>query len=242
MLLTLLTIQTSTNQVNQMSKIKYIAAVVIAIAGLGLQQAKADIINFNLTGSNIGFTGNLISVTVNRTSTTSSTITFNSLTSGGHTFLMQSMGAAAVNVNASSWSIGSFTHIDAVTVFGGNGFITQTGVTDGGAGNEDGFGSFNQNVNANDGTAQSMTQISFTLTNLSGTWSSAANVLTGNSQGLLAAAHIVVFNAGMVFNGAQIATGFASGNGTSVPDGGTTAMLLGAAFGALGMARRFLKI
>jgi VPDSG-CTERM motif len=28
----------------------------------------------------------------------------------------------------------------------------------------------------------------------------------------------------------------------SVPDGGTTVMLLGAALGALGMARRFLKI
>jgi hypothetical protein len=30
--------------------------------------------------------------------------------------------------------------------------------------------------------------------------------------------------------------------GPAVPDGGTTAMLLGAALGALGMARRFLKI
>jgi hypothetical protein len=30
--------------------------------------------------------------------------------------------------------------------------------------------------------------------------------------------------------------------GGAVPDGGTTAMLLGAALGALGMARRFLKI
>ncbi len=29
--------------------------------------------------------------------------------------------------------------------------------------------------------------------------------------------------------------------GGSVPDGGTTVMLLGVAFGALGMARRFLK-
>ena len=29
---------------------------------------------------------------------------------------------------------------------------------------------------------------------------------------------------------------------SGVPDGGTTAMLLGAALGALGMARRFLKI
>ena len=32
------------------------------------------------------------------------------------------------------------------------------------------------------------------------------------------------------------------GPGGAVPDGGTTAMLLGTALGALGMARRFLKI
>jgi hypothetical protein len=35
---------------------------------------------------------------------------------------------------------------------------------------------------------------------------------------------------------------FGPGTGTGVPDGGTTAMLLGAALGALGMARRYLKI
>ncbi len=35
---------------------------------------------------------------------------------------------------------------------------------------------------------------------------------------------------------------FGPGSGQGVPDGGTTAMLLGAAFGALGMMRRFLKI
>jgi hypothetical protein len=34
---------------------------------------------------------------------------------------------------------------------------------------------------------------------------------------------------------------FGPGSGTGVPDGGTTAMLLGAALGALGIARRFLK-
>jgi VPDSG-CTERM motif len=35
---------------------------------------------------------------------------------------------------------------------------------------------------------------------------------------------------------------FGPGGGQGVPDGGTTVMLLGAALGALGMARRFLKI
>ncbi len=35
---------------------------------------------------------------------------------------------------------------------------------------------------------------------------------------------------------------FGPGTGNGVPDGGTTAMLLGAALGVLGMARRYLKI
>jgi len=43
----------------------------------------------------------------------------------------------------------------------------------------------------------------------------------------------------MFINGGAV-TGFAGENGGSVPDGGTTVMLLGAALGALGMARRFL--
>jgi hypothetical protein len=40
-------------------------------------------------------------------------------------------------------------------------------------------------------------------------------------------------------NGA-LATGFAANGGSQVPDGGTTVMLLGAALGALGMARRYI--
>jgi protein with PEP-CTERM/exosortase system signal len=224
-----------------MNKIKYIAAALVAVAGLGLQQAKADSFSFNLTASNIGFTPPFISVTVNRTSTTSATITFNSLTSGGFTYLMIDGGSAAVNVNASSWTIGSFSSTTPAT----GGFVPQPAgfPQDGGAGNEDGFGSFNQTVNSFDGTDHAMSQISFTLTNLSGTWATASAVLTGNAQGFLAAAHIVVFTAGNVVNGQQITTGFATGNNTlSVPDGGATVMLLGVAFGALGMARRFLKI
>jgi hypothetical protein len=36
-------------------KIKYIAAVLIAIAGLGLQQTKADTFSFNLSVGNLPF-------------------------------------------------------------------------------------------------------------------------------------------------------------------------------------------
>jgi hypothetical protein len=74
--------------------------------------------------------------------------------------------------------------------------------------------------------------ISFVLTNTSGTWLGAANVLALNTQKWKVAAHIQI---------ATGLTGFAAGpSGGSVPDGGTTVMLLGAALGALGVVRRYL--
>ena len=76
----------------------------------------------------------------------------------------------------------------------------------------------------------------------------AAHVLALNGpNGSLAAAHIFVTNFPANQQNGAIITGFAAGNGVginplgSVPDGGTTVMLLGAALGALGMARRYLK-
>jgi hypothetical protein len=66
-----------------------------------------------------------------------------------------------------------------------------------------------------------------------------ANDATHNA---FAAAHIfVTLNPADPNNGALV-TGFAAnGGGVSIPDGGTTVMLLGMALGALGTARRFLK-
>ncbi len=203
-----------------MKKLKYIAPILIAVACLGLQHAKADSVDYTLTTANdsgLG-TGPFGNVNVNLTSATMATITFTSATG----YLFVDGGAAAVNVNATSWTIGNF-------VSNGN------PVSDAGTGNEDGFGSFNQKVsqkNASNGASM----ISFILTNGSGTWASAANVLAFNARNWLVAAHIQIAtgpNQGL--------TGFAAGpSGGSVPDGGTTVMLLGVALGALGMVRRYL--
>jgi hypothetical protein len=99
----------------------------------------------------------------------------------------------------------------------------------------------NQTVNDFDGFSHAMTTLSFTLTRLSGTWANAGSVLIANLQGALAGAHIFV---AQLINGQLVntnVTGYAANGGAQVPDGGTTVMLLGAALGALGMARRFLK-
>ena len=219
-----------------MNKIKYIAAVLIAIAGLGLQQAKADFI-FQLTVPNsaiAGFPGPYATVDVHLVDSTHATISFTSLTNGGNIYLFGGVNAVDVNVNATTWTIGSF-----VATNSGTGF-TPGPLSDGGSGTVDGFGVLNQTVNSFDGFTHASNFISFALTNTSGTWLSDTTVLVANNQGVFAAAHIFVTSSPANASNSALATGFAANGGSTVPDGGTTVMLLGAALGALGMARRFL--
>lgn len=203
-----------------MKNLKFIAPILIAVACLGLQQAKADTVDYTLTTSNspgtLG-TGPFGNVNVNLTSSNTATITFTAASG----YLFVDGGAVAVNVNANAWTIGNFNS-------NGN------PVSDAGSGNEDGFGNFNQKVSQQN-SSNGASIISFTLTNTSGTWASAANVLAFNAQNWLVAAHIQIQDG-------TGNTGFAAGpSGGQVPDGGTTVMLLGAALGALGMVRRFLR-
>src|SRR2546430_17707944 len=141
-----------------MKKLKYLAPILTAVACLGLQQAKADVVSYALATGNdpsLG-TGPFGTVTVSLTGGVA-TITFTA--ASGYLFVDGS--AVAVNVNASSWTVGN---------------ITSNGnpVSDSGSGNVDGFGSFNQTLsqqNASNGASV----ISFTLTG--GMWASASQVL-----------------------------------------------------------------
>src|SRR5262245_44134627 len=82
--------------------------------------AQADFI-FNLTGGNsdaIGnFPGPYQTVDVHLNSSTSATVTFTSLTNSGNIYLMGANGAAALNVNAASFSVGSITGSNGGTGF-----------------------------------------------------------------------------------------------------------------------------
>jgi hypothetical protein len=202
-----------------MNKLKYIAAVVIALAGFGLQPgAKADFQStLNVGNSDIsGFPApyGTVNVSLNAAGT-EATITFTAASN----YSFGGVNAVDINVN------GAFT----------TGTITDNGAgtfTFGGSGQVDGFGTFDLTINGSDGFPDSATVISFTIT---GSWSSASQVLD-LSSGFDAAAHIFVPQPG-----GTAATGFAAENAGGVPDGGTTVMLLGAALGALGMVRRYLK-
>ena len=142
-----------------------------------------------------------VSVTVNRTNSTHATTTFTSLTAAGNIYLMGDGSSVAVNVNATSWTVNNITGSNSGTGF------TPGPYSNGGSGNVDGFGVFNQTINSFDGFTHSSSTIGFTLTNTSGTWANVAAVLAANSGGSLAAAHIfVTVSPANAANGA-IATG-----------------------------------
>ncbi len=216
---------------------KYAVAVLIGIAGLGLQQAKADTVTYYLAVGNTGistYSGPYASVTVNRTSGMTATITFTSLTNSGNIYLMGDGSSVAVNVNATSWTLGTITGSNA-----GAGFSPGP-YSNSGSRQVDGFGVLNQTITSFDGFTHSSSTITFSLTNTSGKWASAAQVLIANASGVFAAAHIFVTSYPANAQNGALATGFAANTGAQVPDGGTTVMLLGMALGVLAVARRYL--
>jgi hypothetical protein len=212
--------------------------VAVAIAFLltfGSTRASADILSFDLTTANTSgtpplsaFSGPFVTVTVNQASSTSATITFvsDTKTSGNAdctagtpcTYLMGDGGTVALNVS------GTFTA----------GPVTENGTyksTNTPGGNEDGFGSFNLSIDNTDGFSDTATSVSFTLTATGGnTWATAADVLTANSNGADAAAHIFVSSAACT---GACSTGYAagsSGGGTitsTVPEPSSLALLGG---------------
>jgi hypothetical protein len=193
----------------------------------GASSASADFI-FDLGTGNSAISGNpgpYAQVDVHLVDSTHATITFRSLTNNGNIYLMGAQGAVGFNVNASSWTLGTISGTNAGTGF------TPGPYSDGGAGNEGGFGSFNQTIDSFAGYKDSADKIVVNLTDTSGTWADASQVLIANASGNLAAAHIFVTASPADASGSASVTGFAGGVVPAPP----SAVLLGlGAFGLLG--------
>jgi hypothetical protein len=196
-----------------------------ALAFGGANTAKADVTyTVNVVNPALApYPGPYGTVDVQLTDSTHATITFSANT--GFTFT--SDGVVGVNVNATSWSVGS---IGGTTIPGAD--TTKATVSDTGSGN--GFGgTFNQTFKAFDGFTDSWSTVSFVLTDLSGTWSSAASVLTPNAAGNTVTAHVAVCgttNADGSCNGSAGAftTGFAVNGNVPVPNVPVPAPFVGA--------------
>lgn len=210
------------------------SAVVGCVLAMAVQQAGA--ISYTLGFGNSGvssYPGPYGTVDVTLNTSTQATVTFTGDTVGGYTYIFGGTGCVAVNVNATSWSVSGF----AGTAYNGDSAVVGN-LSSGGAGNENGFGSFNQTINNFDGFQHSWSTVTFLLTDTSGTWASAASVLTGNSENNIVAAHIFVVDDS---TGANPSTGFATQTGgTEIPDGGATVLLLGTALTGLGMIKRLI--
>jgi hypothetical protein len=192
-------------------KRKLVVLLAIVAVACWVVPAAADMFSFQLNLGNSaisGFTGPYAEVTVDRTSATAATITFDGLSSGSNFYLLGDGGSVGFNVNG-AFSLGTITSTALNATF------TPGPFSNGGAGNEDGFGSFNQTINDFGGNVNSAEEIvvNITATGMN-SWSSAQSVLTPNASGFLAAAHIFVSDGNAA--DANLATGFAAG-GDPVP-------------------------
>jgi hypothetical protein len=208
---------------------------------VGALQVSADTTTITISNPNSaisGFAGPYASVLVNRTSSTTATVTFTSLTNSGNIYLMGDGGTADLNINATAFGVTGVTGSNA-----GTGFTPgpYTVANPPGTQNVDGFGLFNLDITSFDGFTHSSDTVSFTVTNTSGTWSSATNVLTPNSGGSDAAIHVFVTSSPANASNGALATGFAA-NGAQVPAPEPASMLLfGTGLVALGTKLRRRK-
>ena len=233
-------------------KAKCITAVLLAVAGFALQQAKADFVSFiNSPNTALsGFTGPYAEVTIHLVNTTTADVTFTSLTNTFNgspvIYLMGDGGSADLNVNG-TFSVSDLTKTVPTGFFSTHNGPMMTTLPDLSAviaagQNVDDQGTFNLTINNFDGYTHAADSISFTLNAIGGTtWASAGKVLFFNSDGIDAAAHIFPADnpLDVNVNTFQNNTGFAGENTAGVPDGGATAMLLGMALTAVGALRRF---
>ena len=160
------------------------------------------------------------------TLTSSTTATVEADTFAG--FLMGDGSTVGLVVNADSFTNGSITG-NGIPPNGG-----QTLYTDNiGDQNVDGFGTFNFTIDSFDGFKNASSEITFSLTNTSGTWATASDVITTNANGVDAELHIMVCDnlntcsPGNTSGGASV-TGFAAeGPGTihENPEPNTVALL-----------------
>jgi hypothetical protein len=205
-----------------------------------------------------GYTGPYGTLTIALVDAKNATVTLTGLKNGSNYYMFGDGGTLGLNTTGGAASVsGSISYTQGyadssatlptpITSGTQNGFDAPSFQSD--PGNEDGFGSFNFGLKSGAGYKDSVTSLSFTLHNDSATdWTFADNtgtdVLTGNNNGTLAAAHVFVSST-INFSSAA-ATGYAANGGSPppVPAPSTLALAFAGlgACGFVGLRRRSLR-
>ena len=224
------------NYNHNMKLLNYITLIGAVCAAFALQSAKADVFTSSLNAPNDAispYTGPYGSVTINLVNSTTATVTFTGATVGGNTYLLGGAQGTDLNVNGTATASG-FMFSQA----GQTGGFTAPSEVGQGSGQVDGHGNFTLTIDYFDGFKHAFSSVEFTLNATGGTtWGGASDVLALNADGFDAAAHIFVTSAPPVQSNGAIATGFAGERPGTVPDGGTTAALLGLGLSGLAALR-----
>lgn len=216
-----------------MTRSQMLAAAAASALALSFGTAASALTTFSLTSLNTsGYPSPYGSVSVNLLTSTTASVTFTAGSATGFNYYFIDGGAADVNVNATTWTITNLLT---------NGLGGAT-LADGGSGNVDGWGVFNQTTTQSDGYADRATSISYLLTDTSGTWASSDNVLTANTAGHTVGAHIAVCDttANPTCNstiGAAFTGYGTNGPPVNVPEPATWGLMLVGFFGAGALIR-----
>ena len=207
-------------------KTKYIGAVLIAIACLGLQQAKADTFNFTSDHctNNCGPQSSFGTVTLTQVGSNVNVVV--SLLNGNQFVSTGAGGNMYFLFDNALISLANITSISGAPA-GTTAFAGPI--------HADGTGDWAWGIGcascAQGGAGKFTGPITFTVTNTTLAAMEVGHFVSGVGVELFVAD---------ILSGTTGRTGDVDVTGTFVPDGGATVMLLGTALGALGMARRFI--
>lgn len=207
----------------------YFAGKFLLLFVLGATVALADIATLTIgvpNGAASCCTAPYATVQIDRINGTKATITFTSDTNAGFLYLMGARGAADLNVNG-AYSLGAVTESNSISGFTATYKHNKPGEVSK-------FGKFNLSLDNFGQFTDSATRISFTITNTSGIWTSASDVLAADNKGYEAAIHVFVCAAACSTSEGALTTGFTANDTPSAAPEPAAVILLSSSLIGLG--------